>query len=73
MALRLMNRMRSPALSRAFADKSIPYSQRMEKLGRPVSPHVMIYAFPVVKYSPGLSQPGRSRRQAIKTARRQRH
>jgi hypothetical protein len=39
-------------MRRSFAEAAkMPYSERMAKLGRPVSPHVTIYAFPVVALS----------------------
>ena len=39
-------------MRRTFAEAAkVPYSERMAKLGRPVSPHVTIYAFPIVALS----------------------
>ena len=37
----------SVAIRGAASDSKIPYTERQEKLGRPVSPHVTIYKFPL--------------------------
>mmetsp|Transcript_50724 Transcript_50724/g.86905 ORF Transcript_50724/g.86905 Transcript_50724/m.86905 type:complete len:156 (-) Transcript_50724:129-596(-) len=50
MALRTANPFRVPA--RLFSSPATkPYSERMAAKGRPVSPHVTIYAFPIVAIS----------------------
>mmetsp|Transcript_42434 Transcript_42434/g.96022 ORF Transcript_42434/g.96022 Transcript_42434/m.96022 type:complete len:154 (-) Transcript_42434:247-708(-) len=49
MALRAFSRAAQPA--RLFSSSAKPYSERMAAKGRPVSPHVTIYAFPAVAIS----------------------
>ena len=40
-----------PALLRSLSTKGPTYSERMDKTGRPISPHVMIYNFPTIALS----------------------
>ena len=64
MAMRLaqLPRATNALARRCFSDAKIPYSARQAAKGRPVSPHVTIYSFPVV------SRQKQQRRQSATTA-----
>lgn len=51
MISRLALAARRPALARSLCTATEPYSQRMEKTGRPLSPHLEIYKLPAIAWS----------------------
>jgi len=51
MLARLAMSARRPALARSLCTATESYSQRMEKTGRPLSPHLEIYKLPAIAWS----------------------
>lgn len=55
-SLRRVQPARLPLARALSADKETSYTDRMAKTGRPVSPHVTIYAFPITAVSSVLNR-----------------